>query len=132
VAAFGRACPFGFIVLTLLRDNAPAPRDLYQQFVRRLNLVLRVAYELSFFAVMWVITYQAIVLKRDFMIKYEAASTGTSVAQIISQQNASGGMWAFGEGMEQLYLVVFFYLLWPTCFNVLGHLPKLWASSRKI
>jgi hypothetical protein len=41
--------PFGFVVLTLLRDNAPAPLDLYQQLIRRLNLVLRVAYELSFF-----------------------------------------------------------------------------------
>jgi hypothetical protein len=52
-------------------------------------------------------------------------------AQIISQQNASSGMWAAGEGLEELYLLVFFYLLWPICFNVVGRLPKLWASSQK-
>jgi hypothetical protein len=124
--------PFGFVVLTLLRDNAPASWDLYQQFIRRLNLVLRVAFELSFFAAVWVISYQTIVLKRNLLIRYQAASTGTSVAQIISQQNASSGMWAFSEGLEELYLVVFFYLLWPICFNVVGHLPKLWASSQEI
>ena len=124
--------PFGFVVLTVLRDNAPAPWDLYQQFIRRLNLVLRIAYELSFFVAVWVIAYQTIVLKRDLLIMYEAASTGTSVAQIIDQQNASSGMWAFGGGLEELYLVVFFYLLWPICFNVVGHLPKLWASYQRI
>jgi hypothetical protein len=116
--------PFGFVVLTVLRDNAPAPWDLYQQFVRRLNLVLRVAYELSFFVAVWVIAYQTIVLKRDFLIRYQAASTGTSVAQIISQQNASSGMWAAGEGLEELYLLVFFYLLWPICFNVVVASPN--------
>ena len=124
--------PFGFVVLTLLRDKAPAPWDLYQQFIRRLHLVLRVAYELSFFAAVWVISYQTIVLKRNLLIRYQAASTGTSVAQIISEQNASSGMWAAGEGMEELYLLVFLYLLWPICFNLAGHLPKLWASSQEI
>src|SRR5262245_40004251 len=39
--------PFGFVVLTLLRDKAAAPWDLYQQFMRRLHPVLRVAYKLS-------------------------------------------------------------------------------------
>jgi hypothetical protein len=121
--------PLGFIVLTILRDNAPTPWDLYQQFIRRLNLVLRVAYELSFFAAVWVIAYQTVVLKRNLLIRYQAASTGTSVGQIISQQNASSGMWAFSEGLEEWYLVVFLYLLWPICLNVVGHLPKLWASS---
>ena len=72
------------------------------------------------------------VLKRDLSIMYEARSTGNSVAQIISQQNASGGMWAFSEGLQELYLVVFFYLLWPIFFNVVGHLPKIWTSSQKI
>ena len=80
----------------------------------------------------WVIAYQSVVLKRDLLIRHQASSTGTSVAQIISQQNASSGMWAAGEGMEELYLLVFLYLLWPICFNVVGHLPKLWASSQEI
>jgi hypothetical protein len=65
------------------------------------------------------------------MIMYEAAATGMSTAQIIDQQNASSGMWAFSEGNEVLYLVVLFYLLWPICFNVVGHLPKLGASAKK-
>jgi len=127
-AMFG---PFGLIFLTLLNDNAPAPRDLYQQFVGKLKIYLRGAYELIFFVTVWVGAYQTMVLKRDLMIMYEAATTGTSIAQIIDQQNASGGMWAFGEGLEVLFLVALFYLLWPICFNLLGRLPRLWASSKK-
>jgi hypothetical protein len=123
--------PFGFIILTILSDNAPAHGDLYQQFVGKLKIYLRVAYELCIFVVMWVAAYQTMVLKRNLMIMYEAATTGTSTAQIINQQNASSGMWAFSESLEVLYLVVLFYLLWPICFNVVGHLPKLWAFSKK-
>jgi len=129
--AFALLGPFGFIILTTLSDNAPAPGDLYQQFVGKLKIYLRVAYELGFFVVVWVGAYQAMVLKRDLMIMYEAATTGTSTAQIINQQNASSGMWAFSEGLEVFFLVVLFYLLWPICFIVVGHLPRLWASSNK-
>jgi hypothetical protein len=123
--------PFGFIVLTMLRDNAPAPGDLHQQLVSKLKIHLRIAYELCIFVVVWVVAYQTIVLKRDLMIMYEAATTGISTAQIINQQTASSGMWAFSESLEVLYLVVLFYLLWPICFNVAGYLPKLWAPSKK-
>ena len=80
---------------------------------------------------MWVVAYQAMVLMRDLMIMYEAATTGTSTAQIIDLQNASSGMWAFSEGLEVLFLVVLFYLLWPICFNALGRLPRLWAFAKK-
>ena len=121
--------PFGFIILTVLGDKAPAPGDLYQRFVGELKTYLRVAYELCVFVVVWVVAYQTMVLKRDLMIMHQAATTGSSTAQIIKQQNASSGMWAFGESLEVLYLVVFFYLLWPICFNAVGHLPKLWAFS---
>jgi cell division protein FtsX len=106
-------------------------RIWYQQFVGKLKIYLRVAYELSFFVVVWVGAYQAMVLKRDLMIMYEAAAIGTSTAQIINQQNASSGMWAFSESLEVLFLVVLFYLLWPICFNVVGRLPRLWAFSEK-
>ncbi len=123
--------PFGLIILTMLSDNAPAPGDLYQQFVGKLKIYPRVAYELSFFVVVWVGAYQTMVLKRDLMIMYEAATTGTSTAQIINQRNASSGMWAFGESLEVFFLVVLFYLLWPICFNVVGRLPRLWASAKK-
>src|SRR6266480_5858857 len=85
--------PFGLIVLTMLSDNAPAPADLYQQFVAKLKIYLRVAYELGFFVVVWVGAFLTMVLERDLMIIYEAAATGTSTAQIIDQQNASSGMW---------------------------------------
>ena len=40
--------PFGFIVLTLLRDNAPAPKDLHHRFIRNQRLYLRIAYEMGF------------------------------------------------------------------------------------
>ena len=123
--------PFGLIILSLLGDNAPVPEDLYQPFVGKLKLYLRIAYELSFFVLAWVGAYQAMVLKRDLMIMVEAAATGTSTAQIIDQQNASSGMWAFGESLEVLFLVVFFYLLWPICFNVARRLRRLWASAKK-
>jgi hypothetical protein len=98
--------PFGLIILTLLSDNAPAPGDSYQQFIGKLKTYLRVAYELGFFVVVWVGAYQTMVLKRDLMIMYEAATTGTSPAQIIDQQNASSGMRAFSESLEVLFLVV--------------------------
>lgn len=39
------------------------------------------------------------------MIHVESLTTGTPISTIIAQQNASSGMWAAGEGMEQLYLV---------------------------
>jgi hypothetical protein len=60
------------------------------------------------------------VLKRDLMIMYEAATTGASTAQIIDRQNASSGMYAFSEALEVLFLVSFFYLLSPLCFNLAG------------
>src|SRR5437870_5674089 len=53
--------PFGLLILTMLSDNAPAPEDLYQQFVGKLKIYLRVAYELGFFVVVWVGAYQAMV-----------------------------------------------------------------------
>ena len=128
LAMFG---PFGLIILTMLSNNVSAPGDLYQQFIGKLKIYLRVAYELGFFVVVWVGAFLTMVLERDLMIIYEAATTGTSTAQIIDQQNASSGMWAFREGLEVLFLVVLFYLLWPICFNVVGRLPRLWASAKK-
>jgi len=80
---------------------------------------------------MWVGAYQIMVLKRDLMIMYEAATTGVSTAQIINLQNASSGMWAFSEGLEVMFLVVLCYLLWPICFNVVGSLSRRWAAAKK-
>jgi hypothetical protein len=103
LAALG---PFGFAVLAMLNDRAPAETDSYARFVR-------VGYKLCTFVIVWVLAYEAMVLKRTLMIRYEAATTGISTAQIIDRQNASAGMWAFVEGNEVMYLVVLLYLLWP-------------------
>jgi hypothetical protein len=124
--------PFGFIVLAILNDNAADYWNLHHQFVCKLNITLRVAYELCVFLAVWVFAFQFMVLKRDLMIMVEAAATGVSTTQIINQQNASSGMWAFTEGLEVLFLVVFLYLFWPICFNLIGHLPKLWSSPKKV
>jgi hypothetical protein len=123
--------PFGFIILTMLRDRAPELGDLQQLFVKKLKIYLRVPYELGFFIIVWVLADQIVVLKRDLMIIYESYMTGISTEEIINQQSASSGMWAFGEGLEEMYLAVLFYLLWPFCFYAMGHLPKLWTSSKK-
>jgi hypothetical protein len=128
LAALG---PLGLIILTLLCDNAPVPGDRLQSFVGRLPFPLRVAYELCLFAVVWAGAYELMVLKRDLMIAHQAAVTGTSTAQILAEQNASSGMWAFSEGLQVLYLVVLFYLLWPIAFNVLARLHKPQAASTK-
>ena len=68
--------PFGLIVLTMLSDTAPAPGDLYQQFVGKLIIYLRVPYELCLFVVVWVVAYQGMVLKRDLVITPRPVSPG--------------------------------------------------------
>jgi hypothetical protein len=123
--------PIGFIILTTLRDRAPALGDFYQRFVDRLRIYLRVPYELVFFYAVWEVSYDLVVLKRDLMINYQSMTTGVPVDKIIEEQAASGGMWAFGEGLEEMYLVVLIYLLWPILFNAVGHLPKLWSAAKQ-
>lgn len=70
------------------------------------------------------------VLKRNLMIMYESATTGISTAQIIDRQNASSGMWAFSEGIEVMYMVVLFYLIWPVVFNIVGRMAAMLASAK--
>ena len=129
--ALGVLGPIGFVILTTLRDRAPALGDFYQRFVNRLIVYLRVPYELCFFYVVWEVSYDTIVFKRDLMIIYQSMTTGVPVEKIIEEQSASSGMWAFGEGMEEMYLVVLIYLLWPILFNAAGHLPRLWAAAKE-
>jgi hypothetical protein len=128
--ALGVLGPIGFIILTTLRDRAPELGDFYQRFVGRLRFCLRVPYELCFFYAVWEVTYDTIVFKRDLMIMRQSMTTGVPIDKIIEEQSASSGMWAFGEGMEEMYLAVLIYLLWPILFNAAGHLPKLWPSAR--
>lgn len=118
------AGPFGFIVIIMLEDRAPASHDLYQQFIRKLKPYWRVPIEIAAFFTVWSLAFQLMVLKRDLMIHYESFTSGTPVATIIDRQNQSSGMWAFSEGNEVLYLVVLIYLLWPVFFNVVGQLLK--------
>jgi hypothetical protein len=127
LAALG---PWGFAILARLKDRASGGTDRYERFVRRLNWFLRVGYEICTFVVIWLLAYQAMVLKRNLMILYESATTGVSTAQIIATQNASSGMWAFGEGMEVMYLVVLFYLLWPVAFNIVGRVAAMMATPK--
>jgi hypothetical protein len=98
--------------------------------VRNLNGFVRVGYELCTFVIVWVLAYEAMVLKRTLMIRYEAATTGMSTAQIIDTRNASGGMWAFTEGNEVMYLVVLLYLLWPMVFNIVDRAATIMASPK--
>jgi len=112
--------PFGFAILAMLNDRAPWEADWYARFVRNLNRFVRVGYEVCAFVIIWMLAYQAMVLKRNLMIMYESATTGISTAQIIATQNASSGMWAFAEGMEVMYMVVLLYLTWPIVFNIVG------------
>ena len=123
------AGPFGFIVIAMLEDRSPAPDDLYQQFIRKLKMYWRVPLEIAVFVSVWFLAYESVVLKRELMISYESFSTGTPAITIIARQSASSGMWAFGEGLEEIYLVVLIYLLWPIFFNLVGQRFKPRTNS---
>jgi hypothetical protein len=73
---------------------------------------------------------RAVALKRNLMILYESATTGLSTAQIIDRQNASSGIWAFGEGIEAMFQAVLLYPLWPLVFNLAGRLATMMASPK--
>jgi hypothetical protein len=120
--------PFGIAVLAMLRDRAPLETDRYARFVRNLNGYVRVGYEVCTFVIVWVVAYEAMVLQRTLMIRFEAATTGVSTAQIMNVQNASSGMWAFAEGNEVMFLVAVFYLLRPMVFSVVSGAMASMAS----
>jgi hypothetical protein len=63
-----------------------------------------------------------VVVKRELVTRYESFITGRSITDIIAEQDASSGMWAFSEGMQTMYLVVLLYLIWPILFNLVGRL----------
>ena len=112
--------PLGFAVLSVLNDRAPSVTDRYSRFVRGLNAWVRVGYELCTFVVIWELAWQVMILKRNLMIWYQSATTGVSTAQIIAIQDASSGMWAFGEGLEVMFFVIVLYLLRPILFNLVA------------
>jgi hypothetical protein len=127
LAALG---PFGFAVLALLSDTAPTETDRHARLVRSLNKFTRVCYEVCRFVIAWPLAFEAMVLKRNLMILYESATTGSSTAQILANQNASSGMWAFSEGLEVMFLAALLYLIWPIAFNVVGRLATPLASPK--
>jgi hypothetical protein len=136
LAALG---PFGLAILAMLNDaklndailnDATAETDRYSRFVRSLNGFVRAGYELCTFVIVWALTFEAMVLKRTLMIRYEAATTGSSIAQVTDLHNASGGMWAFAEGMEVMFFVVLLYLLRPVIFNVVGRVAATMGSPK--
>ena len=128
LAALG---PFGLAILAMLNDKAPEEADRHARFVSNLNRFVRVVYEVSIFVIIWEFAYEAMVLMRNLMIMYESATTGISTAQIIDRQNASSGMSAFGEGIEVMYLVVLFYLIWPIVFNSVSRLATTILAPAK-
>jgi len=115
LAALG---PYGLAVLVMLNDRASSETDGYSRFVRSMNLWVRVGYEVACFAMVWVLAYQTMVLNRELIIRYQAVTTGVSTQQIVDIQNASGGMWAFAEGNEVIFLVILLYLLRPVVFSI--------------
>ena len=112
--------PLGFAVMSVLNDRAPSATDRYTRFVRGLNVWLRIGYELVSFVAIWIVGEQIMVLKRNLMIWYQSATTGVSTAQIIAIQDASSGMWAFGEFLEVMFFVIVLYLLRPIVFNLIA------------
>jgi hypothetical protein len=124
------AGPFGFMFIAMLADRTPAPDDLHQQFNRKLKMYWRVPLELLMFVSAWVLAYQCVWLKRELLIAFESYSTGTPTETIIARQDASSGMYAFGEGLEATYLFTLIYLLWPIVFNLAGQYSKRRISAR--
>jgi len=122
--------PFGLAILASLNDKVPTETDRYARFVANMNIFVRIAYEVCRFALIWLLAYQAMVVKRNLMILYESATTGVATAQIIATQNASSGMWAFGESLEVMFLVVLFYLLCPIVFNIVARTAAFVASPK--
>ena len=112
--------PFGFAVLSILNDRAPSQTDRYSRFVGGLNIWVRLGYELCSLAAIWELAWYVVVMKRDVMIWYQSATSGVSTAQIIAIQNASSGMWAFSEGLEEMFFVILLYLLRPILFNLVA------------
>jgi hypothetical protein len=112
--------PIGLAFLASLRDLSPQPTDRYERFNRRLNAFFRSIYEVGFFILAGTLAWQMMLIKREVMISVESAVTGFSRDQILDQQNAQSGMWAFSELNEVMYFFVLLYLLRPVCVNLVG------------
>jgi hypothetical protein len=120
--------PFGLAALAILGDRGSSHSGQSGRSAGWKRLLPRVMFEIAFFVLAWVVAYQAMAMWRDFMIMRESLMTGVPVAAIISQRDASGGMWAFGEGMEVMFLVALLYALRPVCSSMAGPIGKLFRT----
>jgi hypothetical protein len=98
--------------------------------VRKLNWYVRAGYEVLSFVVIWELAFEAMVLKSTLMVWYESVTTGVSIAQINAVRDASSGMWAFGEGLEVMYLAVLLYLLRPFVCRMVAYVAAMIASRK--
>ncbi|MBS1805078.1 MAG: hypothetical protein JST28_17090 [Acidobacteria bacterium] len=119
LAALG---PLGFAILSVLNDRAPSESDRYSRFLCSMKWYLRISYELLCLYLVWELSWQIMILKRNLTIRYESITTGVSTAQIIATQNASSGMWAFGESLQVMFFIIILYLLRPILFNLIARL----------
>jgi len=120
--------PLGFAILAALNDRTPSQTDRYSRFLRSMNWLLRAGYELLSLYLIWELSWQIMILKRNLMIRYESITTGVSTAQIIATQNASSGMWAFGEFIEIMFFMIILYLLRPILFNLIARFTPAKSS----
>ena len=109
-------------MLAKLSDRVTTETDRSSSFVSNMRWFVPASYELCTFVIFWELAYQAMLLKSNIMIRFEAARTGMTVAKVIDVHNASGGMWAFSEGLEVMFFVALLYLLRPVVFNLAGRI----------
>jgi hypothetical protein len=127
---FAALGPLGLAVLASLTDLTATETDSYTRFLRKMNGFARTGYEVCSFLIIWELAWQAMLLKSMLMIRYEAYTTGVSVAEIMKARDASSGMWAFGEGMEVMYLAVLLYLLRPFVFRMVAFVVAARSSAK--
>lgn len=118
------AGPLGFSMIAALEDRSPTPSDRYQHVIRNLKTHSRVPLEIAVLVAVWLIAHACVVVERELMIHFESLASGTPVSAIVAQQTASSGMWAAGDGIQELYLVPLLYLLWPILFNIAAAVLK--------
>ena len=141
--------PFGLAILAMLNDletlndreatdgraiangGEALETDRYSRFVRKMHWLVRAGYEICSLVVVWELAWEGMILKRAVMIRLEAARTGMTVAQVIDLHDASGGMWAFSEGLEVMFFTVLLYLLRPLLFNLVARVVATMRPSPK-
>ena len=114
----------GVVLILLAACCYFAIKSRVRRFPARIKVWWRLPLEVAAFIGIWSVAYDVVVFKRDVMIALESARTGVPVSTIVERQNESSGMWAFSEGLEQLYLIGLVYLLWPLVFNATAGLLR--------